>query len=630
MPRTAKFCLILALVSLPALAGFLFLRSRFGDDSTGAVDADARFMLRGNILTWWDPVSEQKLTAAPTFKEVENIHRENYVGPDACKKCHPKQHGSWSNHSHRWMNALADESTVRGDFSGESPIYYLGGIVTCYHEDDAYRMRLERGDVRRVYAVTQTIGRRFFQYYVGKQIEGPEPAGHPFYESDQVLPVGYWLDYGEWIPTVHIFGNEATDGQRTDPFEPTTSDRDFPIYAKSCNFCHTTFPLGDMVLRLPETIGKHAPTPFHVLGPNYLAKNHPELWPGGHDPKQLSQDDLEQVVGDLFGLEAPTHAVTLGVSCEACHLGAKAHAAGQLKKPYFFPSGHELLYEDSGQPVSYGRTRENINWICGRCHSGDRPRLAAGMSTWNSTEADDAMSGACYSQLTCINCHDPHQAIGKKWTRAPEQDDASCLKCHQEFQDGEARVAHTHHPLGTSGSRCMNCHMPKLNEGLQDVVRTHMIFSPTNPAMIESNEPNACNQCHVKEPIDWTLKHLKDWYRAAYSPPRIANAYPRRDVPATIGWLRSRRESVRLIAAECLTDANAEWALPDLIESLDDSYLLNRQFARQGIERMLDIELADYGYRFYMTPEERRLPLARIREAMVATSDPSDDGTPSE
>ena len=24
----------------------------------------------------------------------------------------------------------------------------------------------------------------------------------------------------------------------------------------------------------------------------------------------------------------------------------------------------------------------------------------------------------------------------------------------------------------------MNCHMPRINEGLQDVVRTHMIYSP--------------------------------------------------------------------------------------------------------------------------------------------------------
>ena len=43
----------------------------------------------------------------------------------------------------------------------------------------------------------------------------------------------------------------------------------------------------------------------------------------------------------------------------------------------------------------------------------------------------------------------------------------------------------------------MNCHMPRINEGLQEVVRTHTIFSPTNSAMIESNQMNACNQCHV-------------------------------------------------------------------------------------------------------------------------------------
>jgi len=39
----------------------------------------------------------------------------------------------------------------------------------------------------------------------------------------------------------------------------------------------------------------------------------------------------------------------------------------------------------------------------------------------------------------------------------------------------------------------MNCHMPKINEGINSLVRTHTIFSPTNPAMIEANRPNACN-----------------------------------------------------------------------------------------------------------------------------------------
>ena len=41
-----------------------------------------------------------------------------------------------------------------------------------------------------------------------------------------------------------------------------------------------------------------------------------------------------------------------------------------------------------------------------------------------------------------------------------------------------------------------------------------------------------------------------------------------------------------------------------MIEILDDEYLLNRQFAQQGLENMLGVRLDSFGYRFYMTPED--------------------------
>ena len=59
--------------------------------------------------------------------------------------------------------------------------------------------------------------------------------------------------------------------------------------------------------------------------------------------------------------------------------------------------------------------------------------------------------------------------------------------------------------------------MSRINEGLQDVVRTHMICSPTQPGMIEANHPNACNLCHLDKPIDWTIEKLRAWYDFEFS-----------------------------------------------------------------------------------------------------------------
>jgi hypothetical protein len=161
--------------------------------------------------------------------------------------------------------------------------------------------------------------------------------------------------------------------------------------------------------------------------------------------------------------------------------------------------------------------------------------------------------------------------------------------------------------------------MPRINEGLQDVVRTHMIYSPTRADMIEANHPNACNLCHTDKPIDWTLRHLRGWYGATYDEARIAASYPDRAGPVARGWLRHEDPAVRLVAVEALTRAGARAELPRLLDALDDPYLLNRQFAAKGLEEMLGVRLPDFGYRFYMTGEERRLPLAGLRKRLTGS-----------
>ena len=65
-------------------------------------------------------------------------------------------------------------------------------------------MSYERGELSRLYEISQTIGSRYYQYYIGKGLKGIEPLGHPFYQMDHVLPFGYWLDRNAWVPIVHV------------------------------------------------------------------------------------------------------------------------------------------------------------------------------------------------------------------------------------------------------------------------------------------------------------------------------------------------------------------------------------------------------------------------------------------
>ena len=585
----------------------------------------------GEQINWWDQIPsdrQSRVVAINTSGEPSNIHPNDYSGAESCRECHAENYESWSTHPHRFMNAYANESTVKGDFSGNATIRYLGGLGEFYQENGEYRMKLTRDKITRVYVINQTIGSRFTQYYVGKQVLGPEPADHEFCTTDHVLPFGYWMDERKWIPIVHVHPvregvflndeDEFPSDRRRDPF----SEPGFAPYS-NCNACHTTFPLADLMVNRPEIVAIHVPHRVHFCGSEYLQQYHPDVWEPGKQIAEISPQELKHIKSVMKQWEAPDKAVNLGISCEACHMGSKAHVEDKQKKPDFFARSPHLHLEDVAEK-DFGRTQININYICGRCHAGSRPEYAGGMSTWNSTEYTDAIEGSCYSQATCIDCHDPHTGIGKTWQHTPAEDDQSCIRCHQQFTDDDAVQAHTHHESNTAGSRCMNCHMPRLNEGLQDVVRTHTIFSPTNRSMIERNHPNACNLCHPDQPIDWTLTHLKDWYGATYSEQDLSISYPHRDAPVAISWLSTENTSVRLIAVDALIRTKSFWAMDELLQALDDPFLINRQFASRGLEQLLDIDLDDYGYQFYMSADERTDPLKKLRIAVQAMELPDD------
>ncbi|HIE97129.1 MAG: hypothetical protein ABGZ23_23625 [Fuerstiella sp.] len=582
-------------------------------------EASSRVMDYGKVLLWWDRMPSSVVEKSVATRPGSNIHPADYVGPESCKECHTKNYSAWSGHPHRLMNAIASDETVRGDFSGEGRIEYLGGRAEFYRDAAAYKMKLLRdGDVL-TYLIRQTIGSRFFQYYVGRLEEGPFPAEHPYRTMDHVLPFGYWLDRQEWVPTVHI-SDELPDGERADPFAPGLQPeigRGFVPYSLMCNTCHTTFPLGDSIVRKPQILAASAPFLLHFDMATYSMQAHGDLFPHMNLSRQTAGDQM--VVGQAMAmLDAPEHAATLGISCEACHLGGAEHVADPKVPPHFLPHSSLLRLQGEEETVTQQKSHGNINWICSRCHTGARPQLANGISTWNSTEFSDAMKGSCYSELRCIDCHSPHEGIGHEWTSTPLEDDARCIRCHESYREADVIESHTHHPATSSGSRCMNCHMPRMNEGLQDVVRTHTIFSPTDRSMLEANHPNSCNICHTSESIDWTVSRLKAWYGKTYSDEEIDANYQNRSGPVALGWLNSGNEAVRLIATDAVARAADRKLLRPLIETLDDRFLLNRQFARIALEKLLDAPLLNYGYRFYMTHKERRKHIDQMLEDLDA------------
>lgn len=586
------------------------------------------------VVHWWERVADGIKAAAVDTGELSNIIRKDYVGSESCQECHPDNHADWSNHPHRWMNALAQGEAIRGDFESGQTIQYKGGEGRFMVEGGTPKMIVERGDSYIKYGITRTIGSRFFQYYIGK-VEEIRNAGiddeQARRDAEAVLPFGYWMANQEWVPVVHVLRSENRDDNEIDPFHK------WPLidYDSSCSDCHTTWPLSDWMLKSTGGTRLSEYTPrrldFHLGA--LLQEAHPKRVPA--DPELVSYSSAEVVaaVREEQGKFRVDERVSLGVTCESCHLGAADHVRNSTKDsssvlPSFSPVSPHLYSGTTNLTELTGRARENLNFVCARCHSGTRPNYANGTHTWNSTEFADAARGFCYNPskahargmnvLTCVDCHDPHVPTGKKWSKTPEQDDASCLECHQQFQEPKTLAEHTHHQSGSTGSRCMNCHMPRINEGLERMVRTHRIQSPVPTEMVEANQPNACNLCHLEESVDWTVGHVRDWYGKEFDDQKIAANYPDRSGSAAKGWLKSEHAGTRLTAAEALAVNMPDKYLNDLLEVLvGDPHLINRQFVQQRLLESTGASLKSQGYQFYMSRDERQAVIAKLKPKLV-------------
>ncbi len=88
--------------------------------------------------------------------------------------------------------------------------------------------------------------------------------------------------------------------------------------------------------------------------------------------------------------------------------------------------------------------------------------------------------------------------------------DDACLQCHQKYE--ELGAAHTHHPIDSAGSRCVNCHMPHTVYGILKSIRSHTISSPSVLSTIQTTRPNACSLCHLDHTLAETSEHLAQWY----------------------------------------------------------------------------------------------------------------------
>jgi hypothetical protein len=180
-----------------------------------------------------------------------------------------------------------------------------------------------------------------------------------------------------------------------------------------------------------------------------------------------------------------------------------------------------------------------------------------------------------------------HEGDVKGQIKPENLTDKPCLSCHQQYTQPSQLATHTGHKTDSIGSRCYNCHMPRVVYGVMAFHRTHDITVPDPQLTASQNVPNACSQCHLDKSVNWAIAASK-------------RLWPRRFGSAQTSQheMFNQLEGARaLFAGDALTRAMAaeavggggpmkpdpNWAAPFLIEAFNDNYPVVRFFAANGL-----------------------------------------------
>ena len=192
-------------------------------------------------------------------------------------------------------------------------------------------------------------------------------------------------------------------------------------------------------------------------------------------------------------------------ACLQCHSQGQPLTNPIAGKHFDWPVGYTV-----GQHLSqFWKLEEHKLGETSFTHFGD------GTAHKNRMQGNDYVMSQMYTHgVSCHTCHDSHGTNHEGLLRKPAQ--AMCLDCHGPNSPSGPRAAtleaHTHHKADSTGSQCIECHMPKIAQTLGDVnVRSHT-FRFISPAMGEAEKiPNACNVCHADKPPTWATDALKTW-----------------------------------------------------------------------------------------------------------------------
>jgi tetratricopeptide (TPR) repeat protein len=402
-----------------------------------------------------------------------------FVGSAVCAGCHAREAELWSGSHHDRAMEVADEATVLGDFA-DGVFSHFGRTSRFARKGDRFTVTTDGPDGQPAeYEIAYTFGFEPLQQYLVAMPGGRFQALGIAWQGADAGGEGRWF---------HLY-----------PDEPVPHDdvlhwtRPAQNWNAMCADCHST---------------------------------------GVRRGYSLGEDRYETTWAEI------------DVACEACHGPGSAHVAwaeggaGDV-------AGRGLAVDLAGdgatwdfapgQPIavrSRPRASDAELDACARCHS--RRAILRGEYRWGRPLLDTHRpalldEGLYYADgqirdevyvwgsfvqsrmhaagVTCSDCHDPHALA------IPDPPDAVCGRCHAPR--AFATPAHHHHPAGSPGASCVECHMPARTYMVVDPRRDHGFRVPRPDLSLEIATPNACTGCHADRDAAWAAAAAERWWGPA-------------------------------------------------------------------------------------------------------------------
>ena len=200
------------------------------------------------------------------------------------------------------------------------------------------------------------------------------------------------------------------------------------------------------------------------------------------------------------------------------------------------------------------------------------------------------LATACYLRggLSCLSCHSMHRSSPEGQLKSGADGPSACVSCHSEARFTTDVRTHTFHPPHSSGSNCLNCHMPHTTYALFRAIRSHQITSPSVESSARHGTPNACNLCHLDKSLGWTQQHLSERHRR----PAFPLSPEQENISAAVLWLVKGNAAQRTIAAwhtgwkSAQEAAGTNWLAPYCSLLLKDPYGVTRYVAARSIRSL--------------------------------------------